>query len=290
MLVVAGLMFTLINLAGDPVRMLLPEDASATQVQELREQLGLNDPIWKQFLIFLGHAVVGNLGDSFHYREPALMLVLQRLPASLELLAGATLLTVILGVPLGIVAAVHRGTWIDRVLLIFSIGGISAPSFFVGIVLLLVFAVELSWLPALGKGTILHLVLPSASLALQRIAIGLRLVRSGMLDVLSEDYVRTARAKGLSERLILYKHALKNASLPFITVLGLQVGSLLTGAIVTERIFAWPGMGRLMLDAVERLDVPVVLAFSLVSALLIVIVNLFVDLSYAVLDPRVRLS
>jgi len=215
-------------------------------------------------------------------------LVLDRLPASLELVVTCLAFSVLVSIPLGVLSAVNRGRWLDQLTLSGSLIGISAPPFWVGIMLIFVFAVHWQVLPSSGRGTWMHLILPAFSLSLRRIALFVRLIRSGMLDILSQDFIRTARAKGLSERAVIYKHALKNTLIPFTTIAGLQMGSLLVGAIVTERIFAWPGMGRLILDAIYKLDYPVVIAYAIVTAIMFVIINFVVDITYSLLDPRVR--
>ena len=214
--------------------------------------------------------------------------MIARLPASLQLLAGATLLSVLVSVPLGVLAAVKRGSWMDRSILAGSLVGISAPSFLVAIVLILMFSVNLDVFPSSGRGTLSHFVLPSVSLALLRVAVGIRFVRSGMLDVLNREYIRTARSKGLSERAVLVRHALRNTMIPFVTITGLQMGAVLSGAIVIERIYAWPGMGRLLLNALDRLDYPVIIAYALVAAVIFSVINFLVDISCFALDPRVR--
>jgi peptide/nickel transport system permease protein len=216
--------------------------------------------------------------------------VLERVPATMELVLAAMLASVVISIPAGVIAAVNRGKWQDKSMLMGSLFGISAPPFWVGIFLILIFVVELQWLPASGRGSWAHLILPAGSLALYRVALTIRLVRSGMLEVLSQDYIRTARAKGLSERTIVYKHALRNTMVPVVTVIGLQMGALLTGSIVTERIFAWPGMGWLIVEALSRLDYPVVTAYTMFTALIFVVMNLAVDLAYGLLDPKVRYS
>lgn len=287
-LVVTSLVFFVVQFTGDPVKLLLPEDATQEQVEAFRERLGLNDPIHVRYGNFLVNAVRGDIGDSYYYREPALKLVAERLPASLQLLVGATVLSIAFSIPFGVLAAIYRGSWFDRSILSGSLVGISAPSFLVAILLILVFSLTLGWLPSSGRGSMGHFVLPSVSLALLRIAIGVRFIRSGMLDVLNLEYVRTARAKGLSERVVLFRHALRNTLIPYVTITGLQIGAVLSGAIVIERIFAWPGMGRLLLNSLERLDYPVIIAYVLVVAVIFSVINFLVDVSYFILDPRLR--
>jgi peptide/nickel transport system permease protein len=213
---------------------------------------------------------------------------LERLPASLELVVTTILISLILAVPIGVLAASHRGTALDRASLLGSLIGISAPPFWIGIAFILIFSVDLQWLPSSGRGGWTHLVLPATSLALYRLALFIRLIRAGMLDVMTMDFIRTARSKGVSEGKVVYKHALKNTLIPFVTIAGMQMGSLLAGAIVTEKVFAWPGMGRLFLEAIGVMDFPVIIAWALVVATIFLGVNLAVDIVYVWLDPRIR--
>ncbi len=286
--VVISLVFFLLQFTGDPIQLLLPDDATQAQVDDFRERLGLDRPWYVQYVRFLSSAAQGNIGESYYYDQSAVRLVVEHLPASLQLLVGATMISVLVSVPLGVLAAVRRRSWLDRAILSGSIVGISAPSFLVAILLILVFSVELQWLPSSGRGSLSHLVLPSVSLALLRIAIGVRFIRSGMLDTLNHEFIRTARAKGLGEPVVLVRHALRNTLIPFVTITGLQMGAVLGGAIVIERIFAWPGMGRLLLNALERLDYPVIIAYALVVAVIFSLINFLVDVTYFMLDPRVR--
>lgn len=286
--VVSLVIFSLLILTGNPVELLLPPAAGLDQIQALQRSLGLDQPWYIQYYRFLRNAVRGDLGTSFYFGEPALPLVIQRLPASLELVVWTMVVSILIAVPLGVLAAVRRGSWLDRGVLAGSLLGISAPTFWIGIVLIAVFAVGLRVLPSSGRGGWAHLVLPVATLAFYRVALFVRLIRSGMLDVLGQDYVRTARAKGLVERMVVYRHALRNTLIPFVTIGGVQMGGLIAFAVVTEKIFAWPGMGRLLLLSIERLDYPVVVAYALVTAAVFVLINLFVDLLYGLLDPRIR--
>ncbi|MDR7522964.1 MAG: ABC transporter permease [Armatimonadota bacterium] len=287
-LIISMIVFMLLVLTGDPIELLLPPAADINQVEALRTQLGLDQPWYVQYAKFVRSALRGDLGTSFYFHEPAVRLVLQRLPASLELVVWTMVVSTLLAIPLGVLAATRRGTWLDRGVLVGSLVGISAPTFWIGIVLIAFFVVALGWLPSSGRGSWEHLVLPVATLAFYRVALFIRLIRAGMLDVLGQDYIRTARAKGLFERLVVYRHALKNTLIPFVTISGLQMGGLIAFAIVTEKIFAWPGMGRLLLISIERLDYPVVVAYAIVTAALFVVINLTVDLLYALIDPRIR--
>lgn len=287
-LVISLVIFMLLVFTGDPIELLLPPAAGIDQIEAMREQLGLNQPWYVQYIRFVGSALRGDLGTSFYFNEPAIRLVLQRLPASLELVLWTMLVSTVVAVPLGAMAAVKPNSWLDRGVLVGSLVGISAPTFWIGIVLIAVFVVALNLLPSSGRGGWEHLVLPVATLAFYRVALFVRLIRAGMLDVLGQDYVRTARAKGLFERVVIYRHALKNTLIPFVTIGGIQMGGLIAFAVVTEKIYAWPGMGRLLLISIERLDYPVVVAYAIVTAALFVVINLTVDLLYALLDPRIR--
>ncbi|HEX7371473.1 MAG TPA: ABC transporter permease, partial [Thermodesulfobacteriota bacterium] len=286
--VVTGIVFSILHLAGDPLALLMPPDAPPTDVEEMRKTLGLDKPLIVQYGLFLKSAVQGNLGVSYHHGQPALKLVLERLPASLELVVTTILISLILAIPIGVLAASRRGTLVDRVSLLGSLVGISAPPFWIGIAFILIFSVELQWLPSSGRGTWVHLILPAGSLALYRLALFIRLIRAGMLDIMTMDFIRTARSKGVSEQKVIYKHALKNTLIPFVTIAGMQMGSLLAGAIVTEKVFAWPGMGRLFLEAIGVMDFPVIIAWALVTSTIFLTVNLAVDIIYVWLDPRIR--
>jgi ABC-type dipeptide/oligopeptide/nickel transport system permease component len=287
-LVLSGIVFVILHISGDPLALLMPQDAPPPDVEAMRRTLGLDKPLVVQYGLFLVNAVQGNLGVSYHHGQPALKLVLERLPASLELVVTTILISLVLAVPIGVLAASKRGKAFDRASLLGSLIGISAPPFWIGIAFILIFSVELQWLPSSGRGTWAHLVLPATSLALYRMALFIRLIRAGMLDVMTMDFIRTARSKGVSEGKVVYKHALKNTLIPFVTIAGMQMGSLLAGAIVTEKVFAWPGMGRLFLDAIGVMDFPVIIAWALVTATIFLTVNLAVDILYVWLDPRIR--
>jgi peptide/nickel transport system permease protein len=287
-LVVSGIVFSILHISGDPIALLMPPEATPDQLEEMRRNLGLDKPLIVQYGLFLANAAKGNLGVSYHHGQPALKLVLERLPASLELVVTTIVISLILAVPIGVLAASKRGTIFDRASLLGSLVGISAPPFWIGIAFILIFSVELQWLPSSGRGTWTHLVLPATSLALYRLALFIRLIRAGMLDVMTMDFIRTARSKGVSEKKVIYKHALKNTLIPFVTIAGMQMGSLLAGAIVTEKVFAWPGMGRLFLEAIGVMDFPVIIAWTLVTATIFLSMNLAVDIIYVYLDPRIR--
>lgn len=280
--------FLLLQVSGDPASLLLPLEASPADLERLRSTLGLNAPLHVQYLRFLSALVQGDLGTSITYRDPALELVLDRLPATLLLGLSALALAVIVALPLGIIAALNPNTWLDRLGMSLALFGQSVPIYWMGIMLILLFSVQLGWLPTGGRGGFENLILPVVTLSLYSMARTARMVRSSLLDVLSEDYVRTARAKGLLGHVIVLKHALRNASLPILTVIGLDLGNLLGGAVITETIFAWPGIGRLAVQAIYARDYPVVQATVILGALIYVFVNLIVDVFYAWLDPRVR--
>jgi peptide/nickel transport system permease protein len=286
--VVTGIVFSILHVSGDPLALLMPPDAPPSDVEEMRRTLGLDKPVWVQYALFLKNAARGNLGVSYHHGQPALKLVLERLPASLELVVTTILISLILAVPIGVLAASKKGTILDRASLLGSLIGISAPPFWIGIAFILIFSVDLQWLPSSGRGSWAHLVLPATSLALYRLALFIRLIRAGMLDIMTMDFIRTARSKGVSEGKVVYKHALKNTLIPFVPIAGMQMGSLLAGAIVTEKVFAWPGMGRLFLEAIGVMDFPVIIAWALVVATIFLTVNLAVDIVYVWLDPRIR--
>jgi ABC-type dipeptide/oligopeptide/nickel transport system permease component len=285
---VVTLVFAALRLSGDPAATMLPGDASVDELRELRRELGLDQPIHLQYARFLLGAVTGDFGTSLRHQEPAMRLVLERLPATLELAFAALLLAVAVGVPLGIVAALHRGRIADMLAMAFAVVGQATPYFWMGIMLILVFAVELRWLPTSGRGGFDRLVLPAVTLGTHFMAVLARLTRTSMLETLGQNYVTTARAKGLTERVVVLVHALKNAAVPVVTLIGLQFGTLLGGAVVTETIFAWPGVGRLAVQSIFVRDYPVVQAGVFVLALTFVAINLLVDLLYGWLDPRTR--
>ena len=277
-------------LPGDPARMLLPDGAPESAVAELNRQLGLREPLVVQYGLFLRSVARGDFGQSFQYRAPALDVVLERLPATIELALVAMLFTVAVGVSLGILAAVRRGTRYDVAGMLLAVLGQSLPSFWLGIMLILLFGVALRWLPTSGFAGWTSLILPGLTLAAFPTALVARLTRSSMLEILYRDFIRTGRAKGLAERRVVLRHALKNAAIPVLTVIGLQIGALLGGAVITESVFAWPGMGKLIVDAIFFRDFPVVQTVLILSATVFVAINLVVDLLYTVIDPRIRYS
>ncbi len=280
--------FLLLHMTGDPAALLLPLDATPEDHVRIRRQLGLDDPLVVQYGRFVGGALRGDFGRSVRQAEPALGLVLERLPATLELTFAAMVIAVVVAVPAGLVAAARRGSAVDQGAMFVALIGQSVPNFWLGIMLLLLFAVTLNLLPPFGRGGLEHLVLPAFTLAMYSMARTARLVRSGLIDVLGQDYVRTARAKGLTELLVLRRHALRNALLPVVTVLGLDLAHLLGGAVITETIFAWPGIGRLAVSAINARDYPVVQAAVFLVAVGYTVINFVVDVLYAYLNPRVR--
>jgi len=284
--------FFLVRLTGDPSAFLVDQSATREEIAHTRHLLGLDRPLYEQYAAFLVAAPRGDFGTSIRGKRPAMTLVLEHLwPATVELALAAALLSTVLAVPLGIISATHKDQAADHVSRLASLLLQSMPGFWLGLLLILLFAVELrGLLPAYGSGTWRHLILPAVALAAAPLAQNARLVRAGMLEVLQQDYVRTARAKGVPERRILYRHAFKNAAIPFITVTGLSLGFMLSGAIIIETVFAWPGLGRLIVQAVPGRDFPVIQAGVFVFALIFVTLNLAVDLLYAAVDPRVRLS
>ncbi len=282
--------FAVSRLSGDPASLLLSVYATPEDVHRFRDLLGLDAPLHEQYLLFLGNALRGNFGTSFQYHLPALPLVLERAPATLELATVSMVVAVVVGLPAGIVAATRRNSWVDVATSFFALLGQSAPGFWIGIVLITVFAVQLRVLPSSGYGTWQQLVLPSITLALYAAASIARLTRVSVLETLGQDYVRTARAKGLASRHVIGVHALRNAAIPIVTLIGLQYGALLAGAVIVEWIFAWPGVGRLAVQAVLTRDYPLMQAAVFVSAIGFLIINSSVDLLYHYLDPRLRLS
>lgn len=286
---VSVLVFFLLRLApGDPVSLLLSETASPEQMEEVREKWGLNEPIPVQYMVFLGRALRGDLGDSLFFQQPAMEVLLERMPATLQLSAVALLFSLVVAIPIGMLSALKRDSIWDYLGTGLAMLGQAIPPYWLGIMLILVFSVGLGWFPTSGRGTLWHLILPAITLGSVLMALVTRLVRSGMLDVLGEDYIRTARAKGLQERRVIVRHALRNILIPLVTVVGLQLGALFGGAVITESIFAWPGVGRLALQAINARDYPLVQASVLFISVVYVFLNLAVDILYVYLDPRIR--
>ena len=288
---VATLVFALMYLAGgDPVDYMLGEFAKAADRDALRARLGLDLPWYQQYFNFLRGVVVLDFGESFHYRKPVVTLIAQRLPATVELAVAGLLVAILIAVPLGTLAAIRRDTALDRGAMFFSLLGVSIPNFWLGPLLVLVFSLGLGWFPVSGRHGFASLVLPAITLGTALAAILSRMVRSSLLEVLNEDYIRVARAKGLHPFTVVTKHAMRNALLPVLTLLGLQLGALLGGAVITETVFSWPGIGKLTVDAILSRDYPVVQACVLLISITYVVVNLLTDLVYAWVDPRIRVG
>ena len=274
---------------GDPVQVMLGQSgASAAQMDQLRRQLGLDQPIYLQYWRFLSHAVRGDLGTSIVQQQPVGQLILEQLPATIELTVAGMGVAIVLGITTGVVAAIRPNSLVDSAIMIVATIGVAIPSFWLALLLILTFAVAVHWLPAAGGEGLSHLILPAITLGFGTAAVIARLTRSSMLDVLCQDYIVTARAKGLPQRIVVYRHALKNALIPVITVVGLQFGALLSGAVIIETVFARPGIGRLAVDAILNKDYPLVQGAILVAAAAYVLANLAVDLLYGVIDPRMR--
>jgi len=306
MLVVCLISFALFRFVGDPVASLLGQDSRLQDFEELRERLGLNDPFYIQFANYIGNALQGELGISYRLQQPVSELIASRLPATIELAMASALIALVFGVTLGVMSALRRRSFLTAVVMTLSLIGVSLPTFLIGIGLIYVFAVELQWLPSFGRGEVVDLgwwktglltesglrslILPAITLSLFQLTLIMRLVRAEMLEVLRQDYIRFARARGLSNRAINFGHALKNTLVPVITITGLQLGSVIAFAIITETVFQWPGVGSLFVNSVQSVDVPVMAAYLMFVALVFVVINLVVDILYYVVDPRLRIS
>ncbi len=300
------LVFAGVFAIGNPVDILINPQADQAEIARVTTSMGLDKPLWEQYTVFLKQAAVGDLGKSFVYNIPAIKLILERLPATMELALSAMLIAVLLGIPLGLWAGMRPDSWPGRLIMSGSILGFSLPTFWVGLMLIMVFSVQLGWLPSNGRGEtrellgvavsfltidgLSHLVMPAVNLALFKLSLIIRLTRSGTREALQQDYVKFARAKGLPMRRVIGVHVLKNIMIPIITVIGLEFGSVIAFAIVTESVFAWPGMGKLIIDSINVLDRPVIVAYLCVIVILFIFINLAVDLVYSLLDPRVRLG
>jgi len=293
---VLTLVFLVLQLIpGDPAQVILGDYATPESLRQLRQQLGLDQPLWKQYLDFLTRYARGDLGTSLLTGRPLTVELVRRLPYTLHLAAGGILIAVTVGVPAGVLGAVRRSSWVDYSVTTGAMAGIAAPSFWIGLVLIYVFAIKLGWFPVIGAGTpqdpvgLLHrLVLPSVAIGLAIAALIARLTRSSVLEILGQDYIRTARAKGLGERIVLYRHVLRNAAIPVVTIVGLNVGTLLGGAIIIETVFGRPGLGKLLIDSIYARDYPIIQGTIFVISLMFQVTNLVVDLAYAALDPRIR--
>jgi len=306
LLAMSLLVFVGVYAIGNPVDILISPEATPQEYEDAVKALGLDKPMWEQYWIFLTNALHGNLGNSFVFNEPALKLILQRLPATLELACGALLMAILLGIPLGMIAGIKSENWIGRSIMSGSILGFSLPTFWVGLMLIMIFAVMLGWLPASGRGQtvdlfgvpvsfltpdgLAHLILPAFNLGLFKLSLTIRLTRAGTRENLQLDYVKFARAKGLANTRVIGVHVLKNILIPVVTVLGLELGNVIAFAVVTETIFAWPGMGKLIIDSIGLLDRPIIVAYLLITVTMFIVINFVVDVLYSVLDPRVRLG
>jgi peptide/nickel transport system permease protein len=306
MLLMSVIVFIGVFAIGDPVEILIAPDADQFERERAIAALGLDRPLWEQYFVFLGNALQGDLGRSFVFNEPALQLILQRMPATLELAVGATLMALIIGLPLGLYAGLKPDSAVSKMIMAGSILGFSLPTFWVGLMLIMVFAVDLGWLPSTGRGDtaallglqwsfltadgLSHLLMPAFNLALFKISLVIRLTRAGVRETMLMDYVKFARAKGLSPARVTFVHVFKNILIPVVTVVGLEFGSTIAFSVVTESVFAWPGMGKLIIDSINVLDRPVIVAYLMIIVFMFILINLMVDLTYSFLDPRVRLE
>ena len=305
-LVMSLLVFVGVNIVGDPVDMLVNPEADQAEIERVIRSFGLDRPIYEQYWLFLVNAAHGDLGRSFIFGVPSLKLILQRMPATMELASAALIMSIFVGIPLGVYAGLKPETKTAKTIMAGSILGFSLPTFWVGLMMIMLFAVMLGWLPSTGRGEtvsllgtqvsfltgdgLAHLFMPALNLALLKISLVIRLARAGTREVVLQDYIKFARAKGLSNARVILVHVLKNILIPVVTVVGLEFGNLIAFSVVTETVFAWPGMGKLIIDSIQNLDRPVVVAYLMIIVLMFVIINLVVDILYSVLDPRVRLQ
>lgn len=287
---VLTIVFVLQHLSGDPTNLLLPVDTPESLRQELRHQMGLDLPLPVQYVRFVAGLVRGDVGNSYKHRVPALSLVFERLPKTMLLTGLSLAVAILLSIPLGVIAAVYRNSWLDALATGFSLIGQATPVYWLGLLLILLFSVKLHWLPSMGGGSAKALIMPTSTLAVYSMARIMRTTRAAVLEILNEEYVRVARSKGLRERVVLFKHVLRNAAIPITTIIGLQLGGLLGGAVITETVFSYPGIGRLAVNAVYSRDFPVVQATALVVAFLFSGINLALDVLYVVLNPQIRLN
>ena len=306
MAVVSAISFSLFNFVGDPVNNMVGQDATREQRLAIRDALGLDDPIMTQYARFMGNALQGEFGLSYRIKQPVDQLIMERLPATLELVFVSAIIALVAGIGLGIYTGINRNSWISRSVLSVSLVGVSLPTFIIGISLIYVFAVHLRWLPSSGRSGTIELgwwksslltvdgwrsiILPAITLSLFQLTLILRLVRAEMLEVMRTDYIKFARARGLSERAINFAHALRNTLVPVITIIGLNIGGLIAFSVITETVFQWPGTGLMFIQAVDFVDVPIMAAYLVFVALLFVVINLIVDILYFVVDPRIRLG
>jgi len=306
MLVVALLAFTMFRFVGDPINQMVGQETTEAEREALRQSLGLNDPVVVQFVRYAGQAATFDFGNSYQFKQPVSGLIGDRAPATLELSLTSALLALLIGVPMGVFTGLYPRRWLSRLFLGGSLVGVSLPTFLIGILLIFIFSVELGWLPSFGRGDVVRLgwwstgfftlsglrslILPAITLGLFQMTLIMRLVRGEMLEVMRTDFIRFARARGLTDRAIHFGHALKNTLIPVITITGLQLGSIIAFAIITEQVFQWPGMGLLFIQAVANVDIPIMAAYLLLSAFIFVTINLVVDILYAAVDPRIRVG
>jgi peptide/nickel transport system permease protein len=288
MLGVSLVVFLLMHLAGDPATLMVPDDATPEQIQEVRERMGFDRPILVQYGLFIGRVARGDFGYSYRIRRPALNIVAERIPATLRLMAASVGVSIALAIPVGIISAVKRNSFFDRLSMMAVLFGQSMPTFWFGIMAIFIVSVQLGWLPTSGYQGPQYIILPALTLGLYTSAVIARILRSSLIEVLGRDYIRTARAKGLGGAHVLFGHALKNAAIPVVTVIGLQIGYLMGGSVITETVFSYPGMGLLAIQAIRGQDIPVLQTFVILIAGVIVAINLLVDIIYMYLDPRVR--
>ena len=305
-IIMSFIVFSGVFLIGDPVEILVSDDADQEEREEMIKSMGLDKPFLVQYGIFVSKALKGNLGESFVFNEPALLLILDRMPATIELAVVSLMIAIIFGIPLGVWAGLKPESWASKSIMTGSILGFSLPTFWVGIMMILLFAVMLGWLPSTGRGDVQvilgmpisifswdgfsHVLMPAVNLALFKLSMVIRLARAGTREVLHQDYIKFAKAKGLQESRIILVHVMKNILIPVVTVLGLEFGGLVAFSVVTETVFAWPGMGKLLIDSIGLLDRPIIVAYLMIIVFLFVFINLVVDILYSILDPRVRLQ
>ena len=306
MLFVGAIAFTLFQFVGDPINQMVGEDATQAEREELRERLGLNDPLIVQFGRFAGNMATGDFGFSYQHKRPVIDLIVERLPATLELAGLSIVLALLVGIPMGVYTGLHRYGVLSKIFMTLSLIGVSLPTFLIGILFIYLFSVILGWLPSFGRGEVVNIggwttgfltlsgwkavILPATTLALFQMTLVMRLVRAEMLEVMRTDYIKFARARGIANRAVQFRHALKNTLVPVITIIGLQLGTVIAFAIITETVFQWPGMGRLFLQGIQSVDIPIMSAYLVMIAFFFVVINLIVDILYYVVDPRLRID
>ncbi|MFN3461558.1 MAG: ABC transporter permease [Oceanibaculum sp.] len=306
MLFVGAIAFTLFQFVGDPVEQMVGQDTTQAERDDLRERLGLNDPLVVQFARFAGNMATGDFGFSYQHKRPVIDLIVERLPATMELAGLSIVLALLVGIPMGVYTGLHRYGFASKVIMTLSLIGVSLPTFLIGILFIYLFSVILGWLPSFGRGEVVNvggwttgfltlsgwkaIILPSITLALFQMTLVMRLVRAEMLEVMRTDYIKFARARGIANRAVQFRHALKNTLVPVITIIGLQLGTVIAFAIITETVFQWPGMGRLFLQAIRAVDIPIMSAYLVMIAFFFVVINLIVDILYYVVDPRLRID